>query len=32
MKKLGGCFFVFKKTKVDGKTKGKMFGGFREIA
>ena len=31
MKKLGG-YFCFKKTRIDGKTKGKMFGGFREIA
>ena len=25
MKKLGG-YFCFKKTRIDGKTKGKMFG------
>ena len=29
MKKLGG-YFCFKKTRIDGKTKGKMFGGFRK--
>ena len=28
MKKLGG-YFCFKKTRIDGKTKGKMFGSFK---
>ena len=29
MKKLGG-YFCFKKTRIDGKTKGKMFGSFKK--